>query len=168
MIVETGGWRFSVDIPATMDYSSKEAAAHCDCGYCRNFYAAVDAAYPNLRPFLAQFGIDIEAPDELMPYDMDEEMWYAGVYAVSGKILDAGEKAIAVDGVEVYPEAGNGWHIHHECPEPCFFLEVEMLRLPWVLEEPMKEVVSTANTPSFLRRMWDRLLKMFRDDSLQS
>ena len=96
MIIEIDGWKFDVDITATMEYSANEAAEHCDCGYCRNFYASIDREYPDLRPFLTQFGVDIEAPDELLPYDFPGEMDYDGYYAVCGWILTAGKEPIRI------------------------------------------------------------------------
>ena len=51
MVLKIDDWVFDVDITATMEYSTREAAAHCDCAYCRNFYAAVDDTYPQIRRF---------------------------------------------------------------------------------------------------------------------
>lgn len=158
MILAIDDWRFDVDIAATMEYSAKEAAEHCDCAYCRNFYAAVDSAYPELRPFLAQFGVDIEAPEELMPYDLPDEMVYDGFYAVCGRIIQKGMSRIRIGNVEIRPDRYSDLHINSGCQEPYFFLNTSGIVLPWVLDEPMEDVVSPANDPSFLRKMWNRLL----------
>lgn len=158
MILQIDDWIFDIDMERTMERSAAEAREHCTCAYCRNFYAAVDARYPNLRPFLAQFGIDIEAPDEMMPFDFPDEMWYENVYSVSGRILSAEEIAFTIDGVEVWIYSENKIHINPISPEPCFFIGVGMTVLPWVLDEPMKDVLSPANEPSFLKKMWDKLL----------
>lgn len=146
------GWTFSVDLATTMEYSAGEAEGHCECAYCRNFYSAVDGVYPNLRPFLAQFGLDIEAPEELMPF---EPTHYRAAYAVKGEILRHGSQPINVDGLTVRPEAGEGTY---ETWPAWFNLSVEGLKLPWVLNEPMEEVLSPANAPAFLERMLDKLL----------
>lgn len=164
MILKIDDWIFDVDVAATMEYSAIEAAEHCTCGYCRNFYATVDTVYPELRSFLAQFGVDIEAPDELMPYDGVNEIVCDGFYAVSGRILQVGKKPLKAADTEIYSEQHNALHINTSCPSPYFFLNFEKLTLPWVLEEPMKEVVSPANEPSFLKRMWDRLLRRQNKD----
>lgn len=130
-----------------MEYSAKEAAEHCDCAYCRNFYAAVDSTYPELRPFLAQFGVDIEAPEELMPYTpVDCE----GAYFVFGRILCPGNYEIDIGRAHVLAQAcedRNG-----------FLIQVMDMHFPWVLDEPMVDVISPANEPSFLKKMWERLL----------
>ena len=157
MILEIDGWKFEIDMTTTMEYSAAEAADHCTCAYCRNFYAAIDDNYPELRPFLAQFGLDIEAPEELMPYDAAPVMVYDGVYAVCGKILTEGKGGIRVGEAYVFPEIEAP--INRPAISPCFSLSVDGLELPWVLEEPMEDVVSPANQPSFLKRMWDKLLR---------
>ena len=158
MILQIGDWKFEIDMERTMAYSAAEAAEHCDCAYCRNFYTAVDEAYPGLRPFLAQFGIDIEAPEEMMPYDFQNDMFYDGCYAVCGRILQIGKSPFIVADAQILPHRYNDLHIESGCKEPCFFLNVSGIILPWVLNEPMEDVVSPANEPSFLKKMWDRLL----------
>ena len=167
MILRLDDWEFDIDMERTMEYSTAEAAEHCDCAYCRNFYAAVDERYPNLRPFLAQFGIDIEAPDEMMPFDQPQEMWYENVYSVGGRILSGSEHTFIVDGIEVSIYSENKLQINQMIPEPHFFIGVGMMVLPWVLDEPMEAVVSTANEPSFLKRMWDRLLGKAKKTDIQ-
>lgn len=168
MILQIGDCSFDIDITRTMEYSAAEAAGHCDCSYCRNFYAAVDTSYPNLRPFLARFGIDIEAPDEMMPFDRPGEMWYENVYSVSGRILSGSEHTFIVDGIEVWIYSENKLHINQTISQPHFFIGVGMMVLPWVLDEPMEDAVSPANEPSFLKKMWERFLSYFQKDNFQS
>lgn len=158
MILQIEDWKFDLDLASTMDYSANEAAEHCECGYCRNFYAAVDRVYPGLRPFLAQFGLNIEAPDEQLPYDFQGKMYYDSTYLVFGKILQQGKDAIYLDQVEIRPVAEWNLDIEVQRQQPSFALEVNSVVLPWVLETPMKDTVSPANRPSFLKRMWRRLL----------
>jgi hypothetical protein len=168
VILEIADWKFDIDLATTMEYSTAEAADHCDCAYCRNFYKVVDESYPNLRPFLAQFGVDIEAPDELMPFDIGNEMWYYGIYAISGNILSIGSAPLTCDGVEIKAAKDIELHINSECLEPRFFLEVGMIVLPWVLDEPMNDVVSPANLPSFLKKMWNKILDRLPKDNITS
>lgn len=155
MILEIDDWKFDVDIAATMEYSAAEAADHCTCAYCRNFYAAVDDTYPQLRRFLAQFGLDIEAPDELIPYEPTECEAY---YAVGGRILKQGSGPFVVDGLTLFPQQAQEAMVNTRIGVPFFFLLAGLMHLPWVLSEPMEDVESPANLPSFLKRMWDRLL----------
>lgn len=172
MILKNGDWVFDIDLERTMAYSAAEVMDHCDCAYCRNFYAAVDAHYPNLRPFLGQFGIDIEAPDEQMPYDIDGKMCYDSVYMVCGKVISEGKGPICIDGLLIEPIVGcemeKTIHINHGCPNPNFALDVSTVILPWVLDEPLQETVSPANLPSFLNKMWQRLLKKAGKSDLSS
>ena len=159
MILQLGDWKFDIDMERTMEYSASEASEHCDCAYCRNFYASIDENYPRLRPYLAQFGLDIEAPDELMPYDLNGRMYYDGVYMVCGRILQAGVTPMEVSDIPIRAMVeDDSIPINHNCPKPCFALEIGTMDLPWVLDEPMKDVVSPANLPDFLKKMWNRLL----------
>ena len=148
----------------TMAYSAREAADHCDCAYCRNYYCAVD---PQLRALLASFGLYLEAPDELMPYDLLDQMQYEGYYAVAGKILRTGKESLACANAVVTPCEDRDLHIHTGILEPYFLLHVSVL-LPWVLEEPMQEVLSPANEPSFLKKMWARLLEKLGKATIQT
>ena len=149
MILTYDDWKFSVDIDATMAYSAAEAADHCTCDYCRNFYGAVDGAFPQLRGFLGQFGLDVEAPEELMPFTATQML---AKYLVTGQILSYGKRSIDSCGTPISAEP-------YEAER--FLLSVGPFEIPWVLEEPLveSEIVSPANQPSFLRNMWNYLLK---------
>lgn len=166
MTLEMEGWKLEVDLTATMSYSAAEAAEHCTCAYCRNFYGAIDSVSPGLRPFLAQFGVDIEAPDELMPFAATNVMV---LYAVSGRIREKGIHPLLQDGVRIDPEDPEEAMINTGCPTPYFVLSVGPLELPWVLDEPLEEdeVLSPANEPSFLRKMMYKLLKRTPKDPVK-
>lgn len=138
MIVRIGEWVFDVDMTATMEYSATEAAEHCTCAYCRNFYAAVDDKYPRLRPFLAQFGLDLEAPDRMSPLDYGpERIDYDPMYYVFGKIQQPGifEMSAGLANIVATPVEGtlDG--------KPYFQLDVYEVCLPWVLDEPFEDGV---------------------------
>lgn len=165
MILETDGWKFDIDLAATMEYSAAEAKGHCTCGYCRNFYAAVDDIYPELRPFLGQFGVDIEAPEELMPFEATNVLC---CYAVEGKILRFGENITRIHGISIYAEYPEDAMISTGCRAPYFILSVGPMDLPWVLEEDMDGVMSPANEPGFFKRMWNRLLRRANDPQILS
>ena len=160
MILQIDDWQFDIDMERTMEYSAAEAAEHCDCAYCRNFYASVDDGYPELRPFLAQFGIDMEAPEEMCPF-AEESILYDPTYKVYGKILRFGSLEMSCGPVNLVARAS-------EDAEGCFLLDCYEVFLPWILEEPFAEVVSTANEPSFLKKMWDRLLGRAKNSDLTS
>ena len=161
MNLKIADWEFDIAMERTMAYSAAEAAEHCDCAYCRNYYAAIDFDCPGMRPFLAQFGIDAEAPDELMPYDLlpapegiDDRVYYAGKYVVFGRIRKHGKERFALGNADFYPMEDTEFDVG----EPHFVLSLEESEIRWVLDEPFAEVVSPANEPSFLKKMWNRLL----------
>lgn len=150
MILKIDDWEFDIDLERTMAYSASEAAEHCDCAYCRNFYAAVDDAVPALRSFLAQFGLDIEAPEEMLPM-LGESILYDPVYKVYGRILRLGNYEIPVGAANIVARPA-------EDEKDCFYLDCYEVFTPWLLEEPLDEVISPANELSLLQKMWDKLL----------
>ena len=99
---------------------------------------------------MKQFGLDIDGPVEMYPF---EPTLYLSGYRVHGKILRFGLEPMMVDGVPISAEPREDW---------CFMLEIGELSLPWVMPEDPEEVVSPANEPEFLERMykkmWDRNL----------
>ena len=154
MILHLADWKFDIDMERTMEYSASEEAEHCVCAYCRNFYASVDTHYPGLRLFLGKFGVDIEAPEEQLPYDYCGGMIYYSSYLVYGRVLSKGRRELLVDDVVIrILEDSNG----EMGEDSCIALEFD-LSLPWVLEEPMEDTASPANDPDFLKMMQERLL----------
>ena len=141
MILSLADWRFRVDLRETAEHTTRNAADHCLCGYCKNYYDTVSLCYPGLEVFLQTFGVNINGPSELMPF---EPTFLIACYRVQGEILRWGSGPLWADGIAVLPEpAGEG----------SFFLWVGEMTVPWVQEEDMEEVVSPANLPEFLDRM---------------
>ena len=167
MILKINDWEFDMEIERTMEYSAAEAAEHCDCAYCRNYYAAADGTFPQLRPFLAQFGLHLEAPDELMPFTATQ---LCVLYAVNGTILHNGKEPIYLGTLRIDPEDHKVSMINTACPRPIFILSVGPFDIPWVLEEPLveEEIISPANEPSFLKRMWNKLLGLAPKNNIDS
>lgn len=168
MILEMNDWIFDIDLKKTMKRYAQEAADHCDCAYCRNFYEAMYIYMPQLSPFLAQFGVHAEAPDMLCPYDVNKDkMWYEGEYVVFGSIIQVGKHSLRCDEAELF-RIDVATDDEYDLPQPYFVLSLNSAELPWILEEPMEEVVSPANDPSFLDLMWERLLKKAPESELNS
>jgi hypothetical protein len=146
MVLNIDDWIFDVDFAKTMEHTSLLSADHCVCGYCVNYYLAIRELYPALCSFLGQFGLDLEGPVELMPI---EPTLYLATYPVQGRVLRLGSAPMMVDGIPITVEVdGNA-----------FRLEVGYLSLPWLLDEPMDEVVSPANEPEFLEKMYRKVLE---------
>lgn len=141
MILELADWCFRVDVEATKERTSRYSFEHCQCGYCKNFYEAIDIAHPHLRTVMDQFGVNLEGPSELMPF---EPTLMLACYRVDGEILKWGNAALSVSGIPIVPETGD---------DSAFLLWVGELELPWLQQEPVEEVVSPANLPEFLERM---------------
>ncbi len=147
MIITLADWQFSVDAQATLDYTIKCSQDHCTCPYCENFYQNIDAAHPQLRPVLSRFGIHLDGPCELMPF---EPTLLMACYRVTGQILRRGESALHIEEVPLRPE---------EADDRTFFLWIGELEVPWTQEIDMDEVLSPANEPEFLDRMLQRWLQ---------
>ena len=146
-MVSFADWCFEVDIASTMTRTTAYSEDHCTCAYCRNFYLALDRAYPSLRPFLATFGIYADGPSEVMPI---EPNLIVVCYRVTGQILHQGQGGFLYGDIPVTVEA---------CDDGTFLLWVGELEVPWLLEEDMDEVVSPANLPEFMERMERVLLQ---------
>ena len=147
MILKIDDWKFDVDPEVTREHSSFSASRHCTCGYCENYYRSVNYACPGLRRFMDNFGVDIEGPVEMYPF---EPTICLMAYRVTGQILEYGMAPIMVDGVPVLPK---------EEDERQFKLEVGEMELPWLMLEDPDEVVSPANEPEFLERMYQKLFE---------
>ena len=157
MIVQIYDWVFDVDIPATMAYSAAVWEDHCTCGYCRNFYETLDGAYPSLKPFLKQFGINSLTPEEMSPI---EPTLCIVSYCFSGTIVKRGIYPLDT-GEVVFTVSTHDKNPLYKPPfgTPFFVLTSGLLELPWVLDEDMDEVISPANEPEYMERMMNRLLE---------
>ena len=165
IVLRISDWVFDVDVAANMEFSAAQATEHCDCGYCRNFYGSIDGSCPNLRPFMAQFGINIEGPDELCPF---EPTIYEVSYIVNGSILHSGEYTFRIDDIPVTVKSSSDADMDTERPEPYFVFVIGLMELPWILDEPMDEVVSPANEEPFLQRMANKLMARMEDTEIYS
>ena len=141
MLLQYGDWKFDVDPEATRERTGRYSFDHCECTYCKNYYDVIDQAYPQLRPALEPFGIHLEGPCELMPF---EPTLMLACYRVDGRILQWGKSGLYISGVPLIPESGD---------EDTFLLWVGEMRIPWAQEESPDDVVSPANLPEFMERM---------------
>lgn len=155
MLIHIQEWILDVDIDATMKYSSELFAEHCECGYCRNYYSTVCDIYPELNTLLTKLGINHESPVDFLPI---EPTLCIISYALCGSIVKHGSQWIAIGEAMVSFQESNLLDYELSCGEPYFVLTTSALRLPWVLEEDMDEVISPANEPECLERMWKKLL----------
>ena len=156
MVISLADWQFFVDVDATLEYTHKCSLDHCTCPYCRNFYENVDRAEPMLRPVLTKFGIYLNGPCEVMPF---EPTLVAACYRVTGSILRKGESSLFVNDVLLRPE---------EADDTTFFLWIGPVELLWTQSEDMDEVLSPANQPEFMDRMMLRLLKWAEAEEVTS
>ena len=165
MTVQLADWLLEIDIDLTMSLSGAQATEHCSCAYCRNFYRAIDEACPHLRQFLSGFGIDVEGPDELCPF---EPTIYEVTFIIQGKILREGREALYIDDIPLQIKSAEASDMETEHPMPYFTFCIGLIELPWLLEESPDQVISPANEPEYLDRMEKKLLKRMEYDSFLS
>ena len=165
MQMHIGAWLVDVDVPLNMEISAGQAREHCTCGYCRNFYAAVDTVCPSLRPFLAKLGIDVEGPDELSPF---EPTIYEVSYIVNGSIMEEADMRVFIDQIPVKILSSEQADMDTVRPEPYFVLVIGLIELPWLLDEDPSQVISPANEEKYLQRMERKLLDRAADENLFS
>lgn len=165
MTVRLADWLLDVDIALTMSLSGAQAAEHCSCAYCRNYYQAIDRVCPNLRKFLFNFGIYIEGPDELSPF---EPTIYEATYIIQGKILHAGRETLNIDGIPLTIRSEQESDMETEHTSPYFTFCIGLIELPWLLDESPDQVISPANEPEYLARMEKKLLDRIDQDSALS
>ena len=147
MTITVDDWIFDVDPVKTREHTVFAVNSHCTCGYCENYYQAVGREHPNLSAFLDRFFLDVEGPSEMYPF---EPTLYLLGYKVFGMIVKAGNGPIMVDGLPIMGEI---------IDENTFKLEVGELELPWILDEDKDEVISPANEPEFLEKMYRIMIK---------
>lgn len=146
VVLQINDWVFRIDLDKTADHSRLISSEHCTCGYCENYYRSVNETYPELKPFLNQFGVLVDGPSEMYPI---EPTLYLSGYRIFGQIIQFGKGPIMVGSVPVTAEPVDEDHFMLECGE---------MFLPWLLPEDMDEVISPANEPEFLEKMYRKLI----------
>lgn len=165
MVYRLDDWVLDIDVDNTRNYTEHLLSDHCECGYCRNFYKSVETVYPQFRDFLKQFGADAEAPVDFLPV---EPTLCIVSYAVKGRIITSGQRPIQAGNCLFTPEGMENLDYELKCPKPYFVFTSQYLQLPWLLDEDPNEVISPANEPECLERMWKKLLINAPDSSYKS
>lgn len=149
--IEKGAFVFSADIEKTRAYYATHSV--CDCSCCRNLYAQIKAFSPALDAFLSEFGVDISRPDEAASVETADRIDYLSVgYTVTGAMETPGVYETDIDTLHVTVSRGDDpfeW-FPHEQKEPCFFISIYNLSLPWILDEPFPKSVPFPEKPNGL------------------
>lgn len=135
--IQKDNFIFHVDIEKTREYYLSNTL--CSCPGDRNLYAQIKTLSDELTEFLSEFGIDICRPDETADIEMDDHIDYLFVgYTVTGSIETEGTYETDIEDFHIKISRGDtpwDW-FPNEQKEPCFFLCVTGISLPWVLDEP--------------------------------
>lgn len=132
----------NIDIKATKQYREINSY-QCDCSYCRNYYISFKDKYPKTAEFIEEFGLDINFPLEAMPLpynSKDKTMGYTVYYPVKGEVLNEGLE-LKLEGL--YIRILKGSDSKNLCPKPemeesYLLIEINDIRLPWVLDEDIE------------------------------
>ena len=128
---------FCVDIKKTKEYYSSNSL--CVCPGCRNLYAQIKTLSNDLTAFLSEFGVDICRPDESADVEIMDYIDYLFVgYTVTGRIESEGVYETDIADFHIRISKGNTPNdcFPNEQKDPCFFITVTGITLPWVLNEP--------------------------------
>lgn len=77
----------NVNFEKNREYYSSPKSTPCDCELCKNFYAKIKEAYPEVDKYLSSLCVDICKPFELVCFENEEkhEVEYIGCqYIVFG------------------------------------------------------------------------------------
>ena len=138
MIIRKNCFSFDVDTEATLQYSREHSL--CECSYCRNFYVQARESFPELSAFLAQFGLEIDRPDEIASFVIEDSVEYPYVsYTVIGDILEADKLEFTVmdKGRSVGILVDRDYVPNEQKTNRYFVLSVLNLKMPWILDEPL-------------------------------
>ncbi|MEE1505119.1 MAG: hypothetical protein UGF89_12880 [Acutalibacteraceae bacterium] len=135
--IEKGDYRFSVDVEKTKEYYNTHSLCECVC--CRNYYKQIANGLPKLKDFLADFGVDISKPDEIMSVENEGFIDYLNVdYTVCGNVINMSEYEIDInDNLFLNVIVTEGFASPNEQTGDYFTLSVTNIKLPWVLEVPI-------------------------------
>ena len=136
VLIEKNNYKFSVDIEKTNEYYNTHSL--CDCVCCRNYYKQIANELPKLKEFLADFGVDISKPDEIMSIENEGFIDYLNVdYTVCGNVINMSEYEIDIyDNLFLNIIVTEGFASPNEQTGEYFTLSVTNIRLPWVLDVP--------------------------------
>lgn len=139
--IEKDNYKFSVDIEKTKEYYNTHSL--CDCVCCRNYYKQIEKELPKLKEFLADFGVDISRPDEIMSVENEGFIDYLNVdYTVCGNVINMSEYEIDIyDKLFLNVIVTEGFASPNEQTGEYFTLSVTNIRLPWVLEVPIPTTI---------------------------
>ena len=135
--IHKGDFVFSVDVEKTKEYYLSNSP--CGCPGCRNLHAQIKTLSEELTAFLSEFGVDICRPDESADIEMKDHIDYLFVgYTITGRIESEGVYETDIADFHVKISKGDtpyDW-FPNEQKEPCFYISITGISLPWVLDEP--------------------------------
>ena len=136
MIIRKQDCVMEIDLEKTKGYYATHSP--CSCAPCRNYYAQVASRLPQLAATLAELGIAIARPDELMSIEGEGEIQYLSAsYTVCGKVLEKDEYELDLfEGGSFFSIVIGDGFVPNEQTGEYFIVGIYGITLPWVLDEP--------------------------------
>ena len=132
--VEINSVKITFDKEKTKEYRT-DFNKPCDCQDCRNYYENIKNNR-ELIDFLIAFGVDYLKAEEIMPYDLGNEIdpliYYRAYYSVVGSLNS--EFSTNQETFSVSFEMQNNVNVGHEISEDYFFIVID-INLPFILDE---------------------------------
>lgn len=163
VLIEKNNYKFYVDIEKTKEYYKTHSL--CDCVCFRNYYKQIEKELPKLKEFLADFGVDISKPDEIMSVENEGFIDYLNVdYTICGNVINMSEHEIDIyDNLFLNVIVTEGFASPNEQTGEYFTLSVINIRLPWVLEVPISTTIKlkpkNAAKNVFVKFLKDKVFK---------
>ena len=131
--------KYNVDIEATNSYLDTYNE-HCHCMYCKNYLKTFEEEYPKAAKALAELGINIDYPLEIIDFCWNErgdKRIYESYYSVKGELFE--DKTVLYDEDSVITlyiyDTDERIYVNTGMDKPYFIAVVRNIELPWVLEE---------------------------------
>lgn len=135
--IQKGDFVFSVETEKTREYYKTNSV--CECCDCKNLYKQIKDYSAELNAFLSEYGVDICRPDEVSSIETNGFIDYLFIgYTVTGTIDTDGVYNTNIGNIKIQISKGDtvwDW-FPNEQTQPCFFISVSGLKLPWVLDTP--------------------------------
>lgn len=148
MITKVACWEVECDVDKTSALYAEFDGPSCRCGYCRNFWTAMDSAFPqDFRLLASRLGIDVAKPTEVWQYYRESSglHYYGGLFHFSGQIVFDPRKPSTPGSPTEFERLVSGFELTlgqkgfliPECFKGHQLVHLDFAtHVPWVLDEP--------------------------------
>lgn len=159
-------WEFDVDITGTRNYY--DTIIPCDCDPCSNFQRTVQKYYPQLDPFLSQFGICITHPEECCWWEgskKETSVSYVVYYTLNGEVISESSYEIDLDqGIHIVVQNYKKPDKDSSAETSYFVFGVFNIELPWTCDSDFYQCFKIKEERKglyerFIKGLWLKIFK---------